>query len=77
MKNREEEVADAHSNTFDWLFRSSSDNKQNNLRDQFTTWLQTDKLGSIYWGELAPSPKTCGVLTNIQLRVNQVPENRP
>lgn len=51
MKNREEEVADAHANTFDWVFKyDSGDGGRNSLGDQFTSWLQNDKLGSIYWG---------------------------
>jgi hypothetical protein len=51
MKNREEEVADAHGDTFDWVFNHSSDDSgQSGIGEQFTTWLQSDDLGSIYWG---------------------------
>ncbi|KAF3022571.1 hypothetical protein E8E14_013229 [Neopestalotiopsis sp. 37M] len=50
MKNREEEVADAHSNTFDWIFKYSfGDVGEGRFGDQFSRWLQSDELGSTYW----------------------------
>lgn len=50
MKNREEEVAEAHRNTFDWIFKYSfGDASGSELGDQFTKWLQTGELGNIYW----------------------------
>jgi hypothetical protein len=55
MRNREEEVADAHGETFDWIFNPSKSNHsdaQNALGHHYTKWLSTDEMGSIYWGEL-------------------------
>ncbi|KAH6643304.1 hypothetical protein BKA67DRAFT_696969 [Truncatella angustata] len=52
MKNREEEVADAHGNTFAWIFKNKPDgngNTNGGLGDQFTRWLRSDELGNIYW----------------------------
>ncbi len=46
MRDREEEVASAHAKTFEWIFEPEPDG---NLRHHFATWLETDKLGPIYW----------------------------
>jgi hypothetical protein len=54
MRDREEEVADAHGRTFDWILNPSvshGSKAQNELGDHFTKWLGGDDLGSIYWGE--------------------------
>lgn len=51
MRNREDEVAEAHDTTFDWLFQYNLDEgEQNGLGIQFAKWLQSDELGNIYWG---------------------------
>ncbi|KAH8900176.1 hypothetical protein GQ53DRAFT_741136 [Thozetella sp. PMI_491] len=52
MRNREEAVADAHENTFDWIFkppRADQRGAKNDLGDHFARWLASDELGSIYW----------------------------
>jgi hypothetical protein len=46
MRDREEEVAEAHGKTFEWIFELQTDRSFNH---QFTTWLTTDELGPIYW----------------------------
>jgi hypothetical protein len=46
MRDREEEVAEAHGKTFEWIFEPRTDRSFNH---QFTTWLTTDELGPIYW----------------------------
>ncbi|KAE9374984.1 hypothetical protein N431DRAFT_482087 [Stipitochalara longipes BDJ] len=46
MRDREEEVAEAHGKTFEWIFEPET-NK--GINHKFTTWLKTDDLGSIYW----------------------------
>jgi hypothetical protein len=46
MGDREEEVAEAHGRTFEWIFEQQADRSFNH---QFTTWLTDDKLGPIYW----------------------------
>lgn len=59
MKNREEEVAEAHRNTFDWIFKYSfGDASGSELGDQFTKWLQTGELGNIYWSKPVPTLAT-------------------
>lgn len=53
MRNREEEVAEAHENTFDWVFKyTPGHDEHGGLGDQFSTWLRSDTMGSIYWGSL-------------------------
>lgn len=50
MESREQDVAKAHGNSFDWIFNSAgSPDPVNDPR--FTEWLSTDNLGSIYWSE--------------------------
>ncbi|ETS76211.1 hypothetical protein PFICI_11598 [Pestalotiopsis fici W106-1] len=50
MKNREEEVAEAHRNTFDWIFKYSfGDVSEGGFGDQFSRWLQSSELGNTYW----------------------------
>lgn len=50
MESREQDVAKAHGNSFDWIFNSvGSPDSVNDPR--FTEWLSTDNLGSIYWSE--------------------------
>jgi NACHT domain len=46
MRDREEEVAEAHRKTFEWIFKQQTGGGRNH---QFTTWLATDELGPIYW----------------------------
>jgi len=46
MRDREEEVAEAHGKTFEWIFEPETNKGVNH---KFTTWLETDDLGSIYW----------------------------
>ena len=50
MRNREEEVADAHGSTFDWIFNPKGADAKNNLGDHYMKWLGGDEMGSIYWG---------------------------
>ena len=50
MRNREEEVADAHGSTFDWIFNPKGGDAKNNLGDHYMKWLGGDEMGSIYWG---------------------------
>ncbi|KAL2287693.1 hypothetical protein FJTKL_05059 [Diaporthe vaccinii] len=48
MESREQDVAKAHGNSFDWIFDiTGSRGSANDPR--FTEWLSTDNLGSIYW----------------------------
>ncbi|KAI1857228.1 uncharacterized protein JN550_013411 [Neoarthrinium moseri] len=50
MKTREEEVAEAYGDTFDWIFKyQSSKEGDAHLGDRFTSWLSGSDLGSIYW----------------------------
>ncbi|RSL56235.1 hypothetical protein CEP54_008956 [Fusarium duplospermum] len=51
MGDREDEVTEAHSRTLEWIFDDSSLTQplRNAFRDSFTTWLQTNELGSTYW----------------------------
>lgn len=50
MESREQDVAKAHGNSFDWIFDiTGSRDSANDPR--FTEWLSTDNLGSIYWSE--------------------------
>ena len=55
MRDREEEVTEAHKNTFDWIFNpdkyDSTDDARRRLGDQFVGWLRDDDLGSIYWSK--------------------------
>jgi AAA ATPase domain len=46
MHDREEEVAEAHGKTFEWIFKQETEKGINN---QFKTWLTTNELGPIYW----------------------------
>ena len=46
MRDREEEVAEAHGKTFEWIFEPKTNKRVNH---KFTTWMKTDDLGSIYW----------------------------
>lgn len=48
MESREQDVAKAHGNSFDWIFNSTSSRDSAN-DPKFTEWLSTDNLGSIYW----------------------------
>lgn len=50
MESREQDVAKAHGNSFDWIFNSTG-NRDSVNDPKFTEWLSTDKLGSIYWSE--------------------------
>lgn len=48
MESREQDVAKAHGNSFDWIFDNAG--SQNSVSGpRFTEWLSTDDLGSIYW----------------------------
>ncbi|KKY16983.1 putative small s protein [Phaeomoniella chlamydospora] len=51
MKDREEEVAKAHGSTFYWIFDQNDQTKApaRGLGQQFTEWLESPDLGSIYW----------------------------
>ena len=63
MTDREEEVAEAHANTFDWIFadiatggtggagssKRDSEKVSQRFGHEFTKWLETDALGGIYW----------------------------
>ncbi|KAL7918553.1 hypothetical protein ACQKWADRAFT_303800 [Trichoderma austrokoningii] len=46
MHYREQEVAKAHSKTFEWVFQQSSPEEPEH---QFSTWLRGEELGPIYW----------------------------
>ena len=50
MESREQDVAKAHGNSFDWIFNSAGD-RPSVSGPRFTDWLSTDDLGSIYWSE--------------------------
>lgn len=50
MESREQDVAKAHGNSFDWIFDSTGSRDSAN-DPRFTEWLSTDNLGSIYWSE--------------------------
>lgn len=48
MESREQDVAKAHGNSFDWIFDNAG--SRNSVSGPgFTEWLSTDDLGSIYW----------------------------
>lgn len=48
MESREQDVAKAHGNSFDWIFNNAG--SRDSVNDpRFTEWLSTDNLGSIYW----------------------------
>ncbi|SPO04488.1 related to small s protein [Cephalotrichum gorgonifer] len=51
MHDREEEVVQAHSRTFEWVFAKpeSLHEQGNTFNHQLTTWLGTNELGPIYW----------------------------
>ncbi|KPM43280.1 hypothetical protein AK830_g3266 [Neonectria ditissima] len=51
MLDREDEVTEAHGQTLEWIFDDTvlSDTHQNDFSSQFTSWLRTPSLGSIYW----------------------------
>lgn len=51
MRDREEEVADAHSQTFEWIFASvgAPSTAETGFGNRFTAWLATDGAGPIYW----------------------------
>ncbi|KAH8664466.1 hypothetical protein BX600DRAFT_300735 [Xylariales sp. PMI_506] len=51
MKNREEEVTEAHGDTFNWIFGSelSTTDDPAAPAHSFVDWLETDQLGPIYW----------------------------
>ncbi|KAF4982768.1 hypothetical protein FZEAL_1669 [Fusarium zealandicum] len=51
MHDRENEVAQAHAQTLEWIFDDSAITQplQNAFRDSFSTWLKTTRLGPIYW----------------------------
>ncbi|KAF7546929.1 hypothetical protein G7Z17_g8085 [Cylindrodendrum hubeiense] len=51
MHDREEEVTEAHGQTLEWIFDGTvlDDTHRNDFRSQFTSWLKTPDLGSIYW----------------------------
>ncbi|RSL62012.1 hypothetical protein CEP53_004924 [Fusarium sp. AF-6] len=51
MRDREDEVTEAHSRTLEWIFDDSSLTQplRNAFRDSFTTWLKTNELGPTYW----------------------------
>ncbi|KAK7422476.1 hypothetical protein QQZ08_009464 [Neonectria magnoliae] len=51
MLDREDEVTEAHGQTLEWIFDKTvlGDKHQNDFSDQFTSWLRTPNLGSIYW----------------------------
>ncbi|KAM0426374.1 hypothetical protein ACHAPT_008420 [Fusarium lateritium] len=51
MRDREEEVTEAHSRTLEWIFDASllSQPLRDSFRESFATWLRTDELGPIYW----------------------------
>ncbi|KAK7408429.1 hypothetical protein QQX98_009414 [Neonectria punicea] len=51
MLDREDEVTEAHGQTLEWIFDKTvlSDKHQNDFSNQFTAWLRTPNLGSIYW----------------------------
>lgn len=57
MTDREDEVADAHGNTLSWILDEGhpTDELKNAHSIAFSTWLQTNELGSIYWSE-RPNP---------------------
>lgn len=50
MTDREDEVAEAHSNTFDWILKAGDPTK-GSQGAAFTKWLQTDEMGNIYWSK--------------------------
>lgn len=50
MESREQDVAKAHGNSFDWIFNSTRSRDSAN-DPKFTEWLSTDNLGSIFWSE--------------------------
>ncbi|KAF7560156.1 hypothetical protein G7046_g3992 [Stylonectria norvegica] len=51
MRDREEEVTEAHGETLEWIFDKSSPShpQRDEFSTQFTTWLKTTQLGPIYW----------------------------
>lgn len=51
MKDREDEVAEAHKKTFEWIFKGYSSEAQSEdaSRNDFARWLQSNDLGNIYW----------------------------
>lgn len=50
MESREQDVAKAHGNSFEWIFNNTG--SRDSVDDpKFTEWLSTDNLGSIYWSE--------------------------
>ncbi|KAJ3465065.1 hypothetical protein MRS44_005723 [Fusarium solani] len=51
MRDREDEVTEAHSRTLEWIFDDSplTQPLRNAFRDSFTAWLKTNELGPIYW----------------------------
>lgn len=50
MESREQDVAKAHGNSFDWIFNGAGSRDSAN-DPRFTEWLSTDNLGSIYWSK--------------------------
>ncbi|MCJ1242802.1 hypothetical protein MMC14_010811 [Varicellaria rhodocarpa] len=53
MKDREEEVSEAHQNTFGWIFDNAGVNPTREARmkpgSNFLQWLRHDQEGGIYW----------------------------
>ncbi|KAJ4347367.1 uncharacterized protein N0V89_011308 [Didymosphaeria variabile] len=58
MKDREEDVEQAHAHTFSWIFEPSTrsspsltdkDEQPMHESNDFLSWLSTDKLGGAYW----------------------------
>ncbi|RFU24233.1 hypothetical protein B7463_g12099, partial [Scytalidium lignicola] len=51
MRNREEDVTEAHRKTFEWIFRDDegSTTGSSSISNHFTTWLTTAQSGPIYW----------------------------
>ncbi|KAL6408225.1 hypothetical protein AUP68_08077 [Ilyonectria robusta] len=51
MHDREEEVTEAHAQTLEWIFDQTvlDDTHRKDFSSQFTSWLKTPDLGSIYW----------------------------
>jgi hypothetical protein len=49
MRRREEEVTQAHQQTFEWIFKSESYTGSRSSVPDFTSWLGTNDLGPIYW----------------------------